>query len=271
MIKVEKLNKYKIGDLVYEDSPSFSGIVSGECKGSLWIDDVENPSLALVYSFAVGSYAIMGNPQKESIYDQFYSFLINDFFHKLKEKNINDFEFSVETIETQNHILAMFSDKKIYREDEFSYQKKERTVEQIQIPLEYTIAKVNSDFVDQLEHEEYENKKFIKERLLESWGTYNNFLNKSTAFVALKQKRIVAVIVGTARFRNIIPIDIETEEQHRNKGLAFALTQFFVNECTKNQMIAHWNCVDSNIASKQTAQKAGFVLIKKKPYYWFEI
>ncbi len=44
-----------------------------------------------------------------------------------------------------------------------------------------------------------------------------------------------------------------------------------MNECVDNQLVAQWDCVDSNDASKKTAQKAGFVFMKKKPYYWFEI
>jgi RimJ/RimL family protein N-acetyltransferase len=165
----------------------------------------------------------------------------------------------------------MFSDRIMESEDEFFYRKADKIESKIQIPVEYTIAMVNAKFVEQLEQEEYENKKLLEERLLESWGSYKYFLNKSVAFVAIHQKRIVAVIVGTARFHNIVPIDIETEEQHRKKGLASALTQCFVNECIDNQLIAQWNCVDSNIASKRTAQKAGFKFMKKKPYYWFNI
>ncbi len=106
---------------------------------------------------------------------------------------------------------------------------------------------------------------------MEAWGSYRNFLSKSLAFVALYRKRIEAVIVGTARFNNIVPIDIETEEQHRKKGLAFILTQSFINECLDNQLVAQWSCVDSNDSSKKTAQKAGFLFMKKKPYYWFDI
>lgn len=271
MIKVEKLDTNNINNVVYEDSPSFSGIVAGECKGHLWVDDVENPSLALAYSFAVGGYSILGEPQKEWVYRHFYNFLINDLFPELRETNEYCFEFSTECIRTQEYMLDLFSNKRIESEDEFFFRKTSKIETIIHTPNEYSITKVNATFVDQLEHGVYSNSEFLVERLLESWGSYHNFLNKSVAFVALHQKRIVAVIVGTARFHNIIPIDIETEEQHRKKGLALALTQHFVNECVDNQLVAQWDCVDSNVASKKTAQKAGFAFMKKKPYYWFNI
>lgn len=271
MIKVEKLESSNMKAVLYEDSPSFSGIVAGECKGHLWVDDTKNPSLAMAYSFAVGDYSILGEPQEESVYKQFYNFLIEDLFPKLREKNEYCFEFSTESIRMQEYMLKMFSDRIIEREDEFFYRKATKIVTKMQISNEYMIAKIDAKFIAQLEQGKYENRKFLEERLLESWGSYHDFLNKSVAFVALYQKRIVAVIVGTARFHKIIPIDIETEEQHRKKGLASALTKCFVNECVDNQLVAQWDCVDSNVASKKTVQKAGFLFMKKKPYYWFHI
>jgi hypothetical protein len=271
MIKAEKLVNSNLKAVLYEDSPSFSGIVAGECKGLLWVDDIKDPSIALAYSSAVGGYCILGEPQNESVYKLFYDFLIKDLFPDLRKKNEYCFEFSTECLSIQEYMLKMFSDRIIESEDEFFYRKAMKNETNIKIPDEYLIVKVDAEFVKCIEQGEYINEKFVENRILESWGSYHNFLSKSVAFVVLHQKRIVAVIVGTARFHNIIPIDIETEEEHRRKGLASLMTQCFVNECVDNQLIAQWDCVDSNVASKKAAQKAGFVLMKKKPYFWFTI
>lgn len=37
--------------------PSFSGIVSGECKGNLWVDKIDCPTIALAASYSVESLA----------------------------------------------------------------------------------------------------------------------------------------------------------------------------------------------------------------------
>lgn len=271
MIKVERLENCNIERVLYEDSPSFSGIVAGECRGQLWVDDIENPQLAMAFSFAVGGFSILGEPREEVVYRQFYNFLILDFFPKLREMNQYYFEFSTECIRMQEYMLKMFTNRKIESENEYFYRKETKIETKVQIPDEYIIVKVDAKFIAKLERGEYINRKFLEERLLESWGSYSNFLNKSVAFVIHHQKRIVAVIIGTARFHNIIPIDIETVEQHRKKKMASALTQCFVNECVDNQLVTQWDCVDSNIASKKTAEKSGFLLMKKKPYYWFNI
>jgi len=79
------------------------------------------------------------------------------------------------------------------------------------------------------------------------------------------------VIVGTASYKNVLAIDIETEEEFKHKGLGYCLAIEFVNECTKRGLIAQWNCVESNPISRKLAEKAGFKLFGESDVYWFEI
>lgn len=269
MKHVNNTNYSKYSNILSVDNPSHSGILAGECKGDIWIDNVKNPELALVYSNAVGGFAIMGEPKNNSVYDVFNKYLRERLFAELKGRGINDFEFSVESKITEEHILRLFSDKSINHEDEYFYRKS--STNELRKLDSYRIVRVDQNFIEQLQVGEYDNAEFLIERLLESWETYEQFFMKSLAFVATLEKSIVAVIIGTARFQNIIPIDIETKEEHRKKGLAYLLTQYFVNECVERKLVAQWNCVDSNIASRKTVVKSGFDFLKKKPYYWFEI
>lgn len=82
---------------------------------------------------------------------------------------------------------------------------------------------------------------------------------------------IIAVIIGTSIFKNIIQIDIETENEHRKKSVALTLIQHFIKECINNGYVIQWDCMDTNIDSKRLAEKAGFKFFKKGVIYWFEI
>ncbi|MCQ4923331.1 GNAT family N-acetyltransferase [Tissierella carlieri] len=55
MIKVDGLKIINYKKVTNDWSPSFSGIVSGECKGNLWVDNIENPNIAIAESYAVGT------------------------------------------------------------------------------------------------------------------------------------------------------------------------------------------------------------------------
>jgi hypothetical protein len=271
LFKVDKLSPKAINNLTYDDSPNFSGIVAGECKGDMWVDDLDNPNIALVYSFAADSFSILGEPSNIQIYNKFKDFLLESMFDQLKSKGIDYFEFSVESEKAKPYILDIFNNRDIQNEDEYILRKNDKYNGNIMVPDGYEIFKVDYECLKKLESGLFENKDFLLERLLESWGTYDNFLNKSIGYVAVNQNRIVAVILGTARFKNIIPIDIETENSHRKKGLALALTRYFVNECIDKGVVVQWDCMDSNIASRKTAERVGFQLFRKNKVYWFDI
>lgn len=271
VFKVNKLSLEAIDNITYEDSPSFSGIVAGECKGEIWVDNVENPNIALVSSFAVGGFSILGEPMNSEVYIKLQIFMMENMLGKLKSKDIDCFEFAIESEKAKPYILDMFKDKVIETEDEYVFRKNNKYSKIIIVPEGYEILKVDALFLEKLGNGVFENQGFLAERLLESWGTYKDFLSKSVGFVAVDKNRIVAVVIGTARFKNIIPIDIETEDSHIKKGLAIALTHYFVNECVDNGLIAQWDCMDSNIASKRTVEKAGFKFLKKNKVYWFKI
>lgn len=53
----------------------------------------------------------------------------------------------------------------------------------------------------------------------------------SAAYCVIFKNKIVAVMVGAACFNNVIDIDIETEEEHRRKGLAYAMAVEFISDC----------------------------------------
>ena len=256
-------------NILYSDSPSYSGIVAGECKGEVWVDNKVHPTLALVYSSAVGGFSIMGDPDDTSTYDDFIKFLREKLFLELKSIGIDEFEFSVESKRTEERILKLFSNEKINQEDEYFYRKS--CASEIKELDHYNITQIDTEFIEHLQAGYYDNPEFLSERLLESWGTYEQFFAKSLAYATTLESSIIAVIVGTARYQNVIPVDIEIKEEHRKKGLASTLTQYFVNKSVDRGLVVQWDCVDSNIASRNTVEKAGFKLMKKKPVYWFGI
>lgn len=255
--------------ILYSDCPSFSGILAGVCKGDVWVDHVQRPTLALVYSQAVGGFSILGEPENDSVFEHLHKFLTKNLFLELKLKGDKCFEFSAESKRTEEQLLKLFKDKEMSCEDEYTYRRNFTcNINEIN---PYKIIKVDSEFIRQMKAGKFNDNTILDKIILESWGTYDEFLSKSLAYVAVYEDYIAAVIAGTARYQNIIPIDIETDEKHRRKGLASAITQYFVNDCVGKGIVAQWDCVDSNAASKKTALKVGFELHRKRQIYWFEM
>lgn len=85
------------------------------------------------------------------------------------------------------------------------------------------------------------------------------------------QNSIVAVMVGTSHFNNVIAIDNETDEQYRRRGLGYAMAYKFIDDCIKNDRTPQWDCVESNPNSYNMAKKLGFEMVKENTVYWFDI
>lgn len=272
MIKINNL--YVVSNfekVTNDDCPSFSGIVAGECKGELWVDTIDKPTIALANSYAVGSFAFLGNIVNDNVYMELDNFIKKDIFYNLKQQGINYFEFTIENVELKPYILKMFKDKTIQKEKEYSFRKTEHNNKAYSLPDDFKMQRVDSDFWDKITNGDFKNETFLTKRILESWESFENFKKKSVAYCITYSDSIASVIVGTARFKNVIPIDIETEKKFRHKGLAYSLTIEFVKECIKNGLIAQWDCMESNLNSRKLTEKAGFKFYKENEVYWFDI
>jgi GNAT superfamily N-acetyltransferase len=274
MIQVNQAVKINnTADVVYEKSPSFSGIVNQDCKGNLWVDNMDAPDIAIAESYAVGGFAFLGNGKSTKVFLDLKEFLENELFDRLTKDGCECFEFSIESDNKsfRKNILELFQDKTIHTEKEFSFRANSIPDNNTSIPNEYHIRKVDHAFWKMLSDGEYENEDLIRIRLLESWYSFEDFVNKSIAYCTVLGNRIVAVMLGTASFNHVIAIDIETEEEHRKKGLAYAMAAEFITDCLKNNYTPQWDCVESNPASYHLARKLGFEEIRENTVYSFSL
>ena len=259
----------KTEKLLDNRNPSIAGIIAGICKGNLWLNDNKNPTLAVTYSYCVGGCGIAGEIENGKEHEA--KMFLERVFEDLLSQEIDCFEFASEDTEICKQILTLFSDKEIEFEEEYSYRRENAFDELKTISDEYVFQEVKDSLLDDIIANKFDNSEMYMERFTNSWEGKDKFLKYSKAFVAIKAGRIVGVILGSARYENIITIDIEVEEEDRKQGLGTRLTQIMVNECVKENIIVHWDHVESNMASARLAEKCGFVLFKKRPYYWFNI
>ncbi len=248
-----------------ERNPSQSGILHGECKGICWMNS--NQRLAITYSYCVGGCGIFGEITDRNQDIDFFK----EVFCQLKKAGMDEFEFSAEDDQLREDVLALFTGENIQSEMELSYRIPDyNIISDVQV-TGYDIVKVDREFLNRIEEKCYHNYESIVERIRESWQGNEDFLLKSSAFVAIKENEIVGVIFGSGRINDILAIDIEVEKEHRKKGLAKKLSYELIKDCAKNEIRLQWDCIESNKASIATAKSLGFQLFKKRPYYWFSI
>lgn len=262
MIKVNEKNLGNCKDILYDDIPSYSGIVVKESKGDVWVNDLNCPTLAIVYSEPVGGYAILGDVSSEEEYESLIGFIDSE----LVANASSFFEFSVEEDALEKRLLSHFSDKPVQKEYEL-FHRTDTVVPAVSIG--YEVHEIDLGVINQISS--FSNGEFLKEILLESWDSFDDFIDRSLGYIAVDGHKIIGFIIGSSRFHDVLPINIEVLKDYRKKGIAAKLSSEFVNGCLSRGLTPQWNCVEGNIPSIKTAAKTGFQMFKKKYYYYFKI
>ncbi len=253
-----------INKLLTDKCPSYSSILAGIAKGKIVLDCNNNPRLALVYSYCVGGYCLLGTDVTD---EHLKSFLEDKAFLEVKKTGVENFEFSTESKHIEKSIMRIFADKEINKELEYTFRKSTKITDSYYLPEEYRIVEVDKDLVSK----EYENLDMILDRIVYSWHSFDDFYANSLAYIAVIDNEIVGVCFGSASYNNYLAVDIEVAKEHRKKNLATNLVKEFVNKSILLSKIAHWDCVESNVPSIKLAEKCDFSLIRQKPYYWFKL
>lgn len=96
------------------------------------------------------------------------------------------------------------------------------------------------------------------------WSGENDFLDNSLATIVTNHSGTPVSICYAAAIANFVAeIDIFTQEQYRNKGLAKICAAHFVNKCIHNDIVPSWDCFISNIGSYKTSISIGFEEVYK--------
>ncbi len=96
--------------------------------------------------------------------------------------------------------------------------------------------------------------------VVEDWDSAGNFLEHGVGFCMTVDGRIASVCYSATSGNGIVPIQIDTREEYRRKGLAFITCAAFIEHCLEYGLWPRWECDVSNVASASLARMLGFVL-----------
>ena len=233
---------------------SIFAVIEGTVQGKIWVDNPSRPKTA----FAVTPEAqyIAGNPHNsdfnrdlaawyarrphvELIYDspaweaQFDSLLAGKFARKFPR-----------------HYYSLKSPKLPHWKE--------------LVPAGFAIHQVDREFLDRTLL-----KNFVEiSSRTEDWGSVDNFLENGFGFCMLHEDTIVSRCIADNVSGGACEVGIGTAEGHRRKGFAALTLAATVEYCLSvGQTRIGWHCLENNIGSWKTAEKAGFELTRRYPHY----
>jgi len=99
------------------------------------------------------------------------------------------------------------------------------------------------------------------------WDNAEDFYKNGVGFSVYYEGNLASTAYSAFIFDNILELGIETMPEFRGKGLAGKSCSALIDYCLQNGYEPVWSCRFENTASYNLAQKLGFEIIKKFPFY----
>lgn len=252
----------------------FAGIVFGNNPGRVWVDNLENPSSALVWSDGLECFQFMGCESNQALYKELKTFIENTIINFLKEKKLDYFEFSADTEEWYPLIYNVLSDREIKESWQQLYKSNANSQgnDKVIIPKPYCLHQIDRSFISSIKNGEMvSNPEFLIDYIEQFWGSVENYLNYGYGYGAIDEGKIVSFAITSFLYNTTFTIGVETLEQHRRKGLASTLVNILLKELYSKGYNIWWDCMDSNIASQRTTKSTGLIFYHKYKVCWFNL
>lgn len=252
----------------------FAGVVAGNNAGCIWVDDLDNPISALVWSEGLGCFQFMGCHTSKAFINEFRSFFDSTILSFLKEKNLQCFEYAADTEEWYPIIKNMFSEYKINEDWQYVYRSNGNTLSDERIvPVEpYRLHKIDHSFFAGLNNcLKISNQEFLIDYINQFWGSIDNYIRLGTGYLIINDDKIVSFAVASGLYGKTVAVGVETLSDYRRKGLAGIVVKTLLKELHEMNYNAWWDCMASNIASQKTVESAGLQIDHKYRICWFDI
>jgi RimJ/RimL family protein N-acetyltransferase len=253
MIELDSKEFKKIAHLVKSrDELSIFSVISGENPGEIYVNNIDNPTAALIQTSECN--LIAGSPNDEVFNAEISSEL--DFWDQLTPDSYEWMD-KIPTIH-KNPFVKKYKRRK-YELSIDEFEKCDFTLNR-----GYVLEKVD---ISKLRQNNFENSTKVLE-WAENWGDEEKFERYGAGYIIRDDKAIVSWSLSDCSFEKTIAIGIHTDERYRKNGFGKIAAAATIKECfDKGYEKIHWLCVDSNKGSRAIAEKLGFKC--KNHYYSF--
>ena len=241
-------------------------VVEKRIEGKIYVDDLDNPKTFYIIE-SYGMSLLFGNWKNSKFNSSFKNYALNT----------NNIRNSYEWMQTfpdewNGTLLNLFGNC---------------LVKSIDNKNESGIIELNTRVNFKFSQKKYSNRKKINVDNIEIiktdanifknmpgtvtpkyfWDNEEDFLKNGMGFSLLYNKKLAATAFSSCKIDNILEIGIETDIEFRRKGFAEIVCCALIDYCIENNYKPIWSCRFKNTASYKLAEKVGFEVAYKKPYY----
>lgn len=250
-----------------EQSIAIQSVIAGNTKGRIFVDNTSQPKTALVWVIYCMFY-FLGDPENPDFNDALPGFFQNE----LIPMN--------EALDCSCFIMTLLEDRGwkkmldgLFRH--FSYETGFRSafyfdVASFQAQNGFAGMLTNVLPIDNTLEQSPESAELM-ENILEFWPNLRAFLDHGIGYIYKSEDgHIASACFSVASAKGFQEIVINTYDQSdRKKGYGSLVARAFIKKCLQRRLTPVWNAYETNLPSVKIAEKMGFKLQAKLPYYEF--
>jgi RimJ/RimL family protein N-acetyltransferase len=226
-------------------------VLEGKVRGQILVDDLAQPTWALVRNLAYGTLYLGGQYTSTLL-----ATLVKHFQHQ------GGVGISCWLDDPLNDMLPPNPD---YDGATLYFTNRSATLAPLsafsEIPAPYTLASRDKQLFAQ---------SFDYESTLASFGTVEDVMRLTLGVVLLYESSVACEAATGAATYGQIEVGVTTAEDHRQRGLATVACAKLIEMCETKGYVTWWDCAKHNIASVRLAQKLGYQNEREYRYVWWD-
>jgi len=244
--------------------PEIVSIIELNNPGWIFVDQMNHPMSALVWSKGMQGFYLIGDHKNEAFVCNLNNFIKGTVEPRMRELSLNHFEVSGHHDGWE--LESIFPTRRLYKFEQLVL----KLMKNPQVIQNNAIETINLKTND-WENQELQNKEFIVSHLELFWTSIMDFKKKGYGYAAVKGKEIIGVCYSSFVTQDSHAIGIETVASSQNKGVGTKLASLLIEEIYHSGFTPYWDCSLDNEPSKKLAKKLGFTLVHRYICGGFEL
>jgi len=257
--ELEKQDFHKVLDLVSivdHNRAVIDAVVQGNNAGRVFVDNLFNPTAALVYPQEMVVYLISPQPTNAFLEDV-QELLFGDW----NVQGVELLTYPLVQPEQLDVLLGGRPHVKLVRRDyKLNMEKFAKMAGNCELPpaSELTLCGIDSAFFEAFPVE-----------LMPGWGKAD-FLRHGFGYSLVKGEELISQCVVGFRSNDAVELSVKTNEDYRRQGLALPVCRAVLEHALAKGLTPTWSCWDFNEASWRLGEKLGFDLASTKQLFLWD-
>lgn len=270
MIEMDRADYKKIEKFIERStlSPEPLSVVLGNNPGRVFVDQVEQPETALIWSQGIEGFYLIGNEKNASCLSRFDAFIDQTITPMLKSMGYDYLEVSPSHESWHDVMESIFRSRGLDTWRQCTYALKEKP-DRIEAPEK--LPYITRNIKDLFDVDTLNNSQYLYDTLLLYWESIDDLKARGSCFYAEKDNTVIGICFTGFVTKNEKVLNIETDDRFRRMGIAYNLAVNCISEILEDEKTAYWDCMEENVGSQRLAEKLGFTRTGTYTCYGFPL